>query len=80
MTYNIHECEEVVLHMLLAVKSNNGVINSQQDFYVVVVLPSVSSAATPDSLIHLLGERVECRRYVKLWCCMGIRGQWQQKR
>lgn len=36
-TYNVHECEDIVLHMLLAVKAHHGVIHSQQHLDVVVV-------------------------------------------
>lgn len=36
-TYNIHECEDIVLHMLLAVKAHHGVVHSQQHLDVVVV-------------------------------------------
>lgn len=56
--------------MLLAVKSNNSVVNSQQDFYVVVALPGVSTAA-PDSVIDLPRQRVEGPRDIQLWLCIG---------
>lgn len=36
-TYNIHECEDIVLHMLLAVKAHHGVVHGQQHLDVVVV-------------------------------------------
>lgn len=36
-TYNVHECEDIVLHMLLAVKAHHGVVHSQQHLDVVVV-------------------------------------------
>lgn len=73
MTYDIHESEEVILHVLLAVKSNHRVINPQQDFNVVVVLPCVSAPSAPDSLVDLPGYRVESPRYIQLWFCTGIR-------
>lgn len=57
--------------MLLAVKSNNSVVNSQQDFYVVVALPGVSTAATPDSVIDLPRQRVEGPGNIQLWLCIG---------
>lgn len=36
-TYNVHECEDVVLHVLLAVKAHHGVVHSQQHLDVVVI-------------------------------------------
>lgn len=75
VTYNVHQSQEVILHMLLAMKSNNRVIHSQQDLYVVVFLSSISAAATPNSVIDLLGQRVKSPRYIQLWLCRGIREQ-----
>lgn len=36
-TYNVHECEDIVLHVLLAVKAHHGVVHSQKHLNVVVV-------------------------------------------
>ncbi len=72
-TYDIHESEEVILHVLLAMKSNHRVIDSQQDFNVVIVLPGISTATAADSLINLPGYRVKGPRYVQLWFCTGIK-------
>ena len=43
--------------MLLAMKSNHGIVDSQQDFNVVAVLPSfpAAAAAAQYSLIDLPG-------------------------
>lgn len=59
--------------MLLAVKSNHRVINSKQDFNVVVVLPGVTAATVAYSPIDLLGYRVEGPGYIQLWFCKGIK-------
>ena len=42
-TYNVHECEDIVLHMLLAMKAHHGVVHSQQHLDVVVVCLRVPS-------------------------------------
>lgn len=73
MTYNIHESEEVILHMLLAMKPNHRVINTQQDFNVVIILSSITAATAVDCLIDLLGYRVKSTRYIQLWFCTGIK-------
>lgn len=73
VTYDVHEREEVVLHVLLAVKTNHRVIDSQQDFDVVVALPSITAPAPADRLIDLPGHRVERPGYVQLWVCTGSR-------
>lgn len=78
VTYNIHECEEVILHVLLAMKANNRVVDPQEDFYVVVVLPGVSALATLDSVIDLLGEGVQSPRNIQFCLCMGIRRRQRQ--
>lgn len=75
MTYDIHESEEVVLHVLLAMKSNHRVVNSQQNFDVVVVLTGISRETAVDGLIDLLGYRVESPGYIKLWFCTGIKAE-----
>lgn len=70
VTYNIHEGEEIILHMLFAMKSNHRVINPQQDLDVVVVLPGISAVtAAMDSLINLLSNRVQSPGYIQLWFC-----------
>lgn len=72
MTYNIHEREEVILHVLLAMKANNRVVDPQEDFDVVVVLRCIS-AATLNGVINLLGQGVKSTRYIQLCFCIGIR-------
>lgn len=69
VTYDIHESEEVVLHVLLSMKSNHRVVNSQQDFNVVVFLPGISAAPAADGVVDLLGYRVERPRYVEFRFC-----------
>ena len=72
VTYDVHESEEVILHVLFAVKPNHRVIDSQQDFNVVVVLSGISAAtAAEDGLVHLPGHRVQSPRDVQLWFCAG---------
>lgn len=65
--------------MLFAMKSNHRVINSQQDFDVVVILPSVAASTAVHSLIDLPGYRVEGPWYIQLWFCKeiktGVRGE-----
>lgn len=74
MTYNIHECEEVILHVLFAVKANNRVVDPQEDFDVVVVLSSVSAAAAMlNGVIELLGQGVQSSRYIQLCFCRANR-------
>lgn len=81
MTYNIHEREEVILHVLFAMKANDRVVDPQEDFDVVVVLRCVSAAATLNGVIDLLGQGVKSTRYVQLGFCIGIRRrQWEKKK
>ena len=57
------------MHVLLAVKPYHRVVNSQQDFDVVVVLPGISAAA--DGLVDLPGDRVQSPRYIQFWFWSG---------
>lgn len=36
-TYNVHEREDIVLHVLLAMKANHGIVHGQQHLDVVVI-------------------------------------------
>lgn len=79
VTYNIHEREEVILHVLFAMKANNRVVDPQEDFDVVVVLSSVSAAAL-NGVIDLLGHGVKSTSYIQLCFCMGFRKRrWGKK-
>lgn len=69
-THNVHERQEVVLHVLLAVESHHRVVDAQQDFDVVVVLAGV--AAPPPSsrrLVDLLRQRVQGAGDLQLGLC-----------
>lgn len=68
-THDVHEREEVVLHVLLSVKANHRVVDPQQDFDVVVVLSGVSAAAAAGGLVDPPGHRVQGGGYVQL--CTG---------
>lgn len=46
-TYNVHECEQVFLHMLLPMELDHRVIHTQQDLNVVVTVGSMPSRPAP---------------------------------
>lgn len=58
-TYDVHQSQEVVLHVLLAMEPDHRVVNPQQNFDVVVVVSGVPAAtAALDGLIDLPGHQV----------------------
>lgn len=73
MTYDVHQGEEIVLHVLLAVKPNHRVVNSEQDFDVVVVHPGVTATTTAaaNRLIDLPGHCVKSPENIELRFCAG---------
>lgn len=52
-THDIHEREQVLLHVLLPVELDHGVIYTQQDLDVVVVVGSVPACPMPRA-VHVL--------------------------
>lgn len=78
-TYDIHECEEVILHVLLPMEANNRVVDSQKDFYVVVVLSGVSAPAMLHGVIDLLGQGVKSPGYIQLHLCKESGGDGAKK-
>lgn len=78
-TYDVHEREEVILHVLLPMEANNRVVDSQKDFYVVVVLSGVSAPAMLRGVIDLLGQGVKSPGYIQLYLCMESRGDGPKK-
>lgn len=55
-TYDVHECEQVLLHVLLPVELNHGVVHTQQDLNVVVVVGSVPAHPAPRAVDPLLQD------------------------
>lgn len=55
-THNVHEGEQVLLHMLLPVELDHRVIHPQQDLDVVVVVGSMSAHPLPGAVDSLLQD------------------------
>lgn len=55
-THNVHECEQVLLHMLLPVELHHGVVHAQQDLDVVVVVCSMPACPPPRAVDMLLQD------------------------
>lgn len=53
-THNVHECQQVLLYMLLPVELHHRVIHAQQDLDVVVVVRSMPACPPPRAVGVLL--------------------------
>lgn len=55
-TYNVHEREQVLLHVFLPVELDHRVIHTQQDLDVVVVIGSMSACPAPGAVDPFLQD------------------------
>lgn len=55
-THNVHEGEQVILHMLLSMKAHHRVIDAKKHLDVVVIVSGVP--ASPGCVVQLFGDVV----------------------
>ena len=69
-TYDVHECEQVLLDMLLPVKLHHGVVDAQQHLNVVgpvQALPAHSPrSCVVDALLHAAVQRLQVHQTTKI--------------
>lgn len=80
-TYNVHECEQVLLDMLLPVKLDHWVIHAQQHLDVVRPLQALPAhsprAGVVDALLHALVQRIQVHQGAEVGTCRhSMRKKW----
>lgn len=69
-TYDVHECEEVLLYMLLPVKLDHRVIDAQQHLDVVGSVQALSAhspcSRVVDALLHAAVQRLQIHQPTKI--------------
>lgn len=69
-TYDVHESEQVFLHVFLAVKLDHRIVDAQQHFDVVGPVQAVSACAScscvVDALLHTAVQRLQVHQAAKI--------------
>lgn len=74
-TYNVHERQQVLLHVFLPVELDHRVIHTQQDLNVVVIVGGVSAGPAPRAVDPFLQDAQGMAKAVQA----AHRGPWKDR-